>query len=82
MNFKSAIPHIVAVVIFIIINLIMYWPIFMENKGLNQNDILQGAGANQEIVDYRAETSEEALWTNSMFSGMPAYLINVQWSGS
>jgi len=81
MNIKNIAPHIIAVVVFIIINLIMYWPIFMENKGLNQNDILQGAGANQEIVDYRAETGEEALWTNSMFSGMPAYLINVQWSG-
>jgi hypothetical protein len=53
----------------------------MENKGLNQNDILQGAGANQEIIEYREATGEEALWTNSMFSGMPAYLINVQWSG-
>ncbi|WP_375578316.1 YfhO family protein [Marivirga tractuosa] len=81
MNIKNVTPHIVAVVLFIIINLIMYWPIFMENKGLNQNDILQGAGANQEIIDYRAKTGEEALWTNSMFSGMPAYLINVQWSG-
>lgn len=53
----------------------------MENKGLNQNDILQGAGANQEIVEYRDKTGEEALWTNGMFSGMPAYLINVHWSG-
>lgn len=81
MNLKKLTPHLLAVIIFVIINIIMYWPIFMENKGLNQNDILQGAGANQEIVDYRAETGEEALWTNSMFSGMPAYLINIQWSG-
>jgi hypothetical protein len=81
MNIKNFTPHIVAIVLFIIINMIMYWPIFMENKELNQNDILQGAGANQEIIDYRAETGEEGLWTNSMFSGMPAYLINVQWSG-
>ncbi|GAA5029016.1 membrane protein [Marivirga lumbricoides] len=53
----------------------------MENKTLNQNDILQGAGANQDIVEYREATGEEALWTNGMFSGMPAYLINVHWSG-
>ncbi|WNB17270.1 YfhO family protein [Marivirga arenosa] len=81
MNIKNIAPHIIAVVVFITINLIMYWPIFMENKGLNQNDILQGAGANQEIVEYRDKTGEEALWTNGMFSGMPAYLINVHWSG-
>ena len=35
----------------------------------------------QEIVDYRNQTGEEALWTNSIFGGMPAYLINMQWSG-
>lgn len=81
MNFKKILPHIIAVAVFLILNVVMYWPLLMENKSLNQNDILQGAGANQEIVDFRAETGEEALWTNSMFSGMPAYLINVKWSG-
>lgn len=80
-KFKNLIPHLIAVIIFLIINLIMYAPLFFEGKNLNQNDILQGAGANQEIVEYRDQTGEEALWTNGMFSGMPAYLINVQWSG-
>lgn len=78
---KRILPHIIAVVLFIGINLILYWPMFMEGKSINQNDILQGAGANQEIVEYREDTGKEALWTNGMFSGMPAYLINVQWSG-
>tara|TARA_R110002012_G_scaffold109617_1_gene253529 strand:- start:24668 stop:27004 length:2337 start_codon:yes stop_codon:yes gene_type:complete len=53
----------------------------MENQELNQNDVIQGKSANQEINEFREQTGEEALWTNSMFSGMPAYLINVQWSG-
>ncbi len=30
--------------------------------------------------DYREQTGEEGLWASSMFSGMPAYLVNVQWS--
>jgi hypothetical protein len=81
MNLKKLIPHIVAIIIFIILNLVMYWPLFMENKELNQNDVIQGKSANQEINEFREQTGEEALWTNSMFSGMPAYLINVQWSG-
>ena len=80
-SFKKVLPHLVALAIFLIINVIMYFPLFFEGKKLNQNDILQGAGANQEIVEYREATGEEALWTNGMFSGMPAYLINVQWSG-
>jgi len=82
MDFKKITPHIIAVVIFLIINLIMYWPMYLEDKGLNQNDILQGAGANQETIEYRNRTGDEALWTNSMFSGMPAYLINTVWSGN
>ena len=48
---------------------------------MDQNDINQGKGAAQEIVDYREATGEEALWTNSMFGGMPAYLISLHWSG-
>ncbi|WMN06398.1 YfhO family protein [Marivirga arenosa] len=81
MNIKNIAPHIIAVLIFIILNMVMYWPLFMENKVLNQNDVIQGKSANQEINEFREKTGEEALWTNSMFSGMPAYLINTQWSG-
>ncbi len=80
-NLKKVTPHIIALVVFIAVNLIMYFPLFFDGQQLNQNDILQGAGANQDIVEYREDTGEEALWTNGMFSGMPAYLINVQWSG-
>ena len=31
----------------------------------------------KEIKDHRAEYGDEPLWTNSMFSGMPAYQISV-----
>jgi len=79
--FKKLIPHAVAVGTFIILSVIIFSPIFFENKSINQNDILQGAGANQDVVEFRQQTGEEALWTDGMFSGMPAYLINVYWSG-
>jgi len=36
----------------------------------------------KEISDYREATGEEALWTNSMFGGMPAYQISVQYKGN
>ena len=34
----------------------------------------------KEISDHREKTGEEALWTNSIFSGMPAYQISVKYS--
>ena len=46
---------------------------------INQGDIVQFQGMSKEIQDFREKTGNEALWTNSMFSGMPAYLIDVKW---
>ncbi len=77
---KKAIPHVIAVVVFLITAVGFYSPIFFENKQIYQNDVLQGVSSGSEIVQFRQETGEEALWTNSMFGGMPAYLINVKWS--
>ena len=79
---KQLLPHIVAVLIFFSISAFLYYPILIENKTLIQNDINQGAGASSEITKNRTELDKEILWTNSMFSGMPSYLISLRWSGS
>ena len=79
-DFKQDIlPHIVAIGIFLVLTVLFFQPVFFENKGLYQGDILQWEGGAKEILDYRAETGEEGLWTNSMFGGMPAYLVSVKW---
>ena len=36
----------------------------------------------KEIVDFRKSDNEEPLWTNSMFSGMPAYQISVKYKNN
>ncbi len=72
-------PHLIAVAVFFMITLFFFSPIFFQNKTLQQHDIQQFMGSSKAIADYRKETGDEALWTNSMFSGMPAYLISVQW---
>ncbi len=79
---KQLLPHIVAVLIFFSISAFLYYPILIENKTLIQNDINQGAGASSEITKNRNELDKEILWTNSMFSGMPSYLISLRWSGN
>ena len=72
-------PHIVAVVVFFLVTVFFFNPIFFENKTLEQYDIQQFIGSSKAIEDYRQKTGEEPLWTNAMFSGMPAYLISVHW---
>lgn len=75
-------PHALALVVFLLLTVTFYSPLFFEGKSLYQNDINQGVASGKEVSDFREKTGEEALWTNSMFSGMPAYLINIRWSGS
>jgi len=78
-------PHITqtffAFVIFLILSIVYMYPA-LEGKNLHQGDIVQFKGSAKEIMDYREKTGEEALWTNSMFSGMPAYLISTKFKSN
>ena len=81
-HFKNnAIAYISAIVIFLIITLVYFSPL-LEGKKLKQHDITMFKGMSKEIADYRDATGEEALWTNSMFGGMPAWQISVRSSGN
>ncbi|NDG52088.1 MAG: hypothetical protein EBY39_03545 [Flavobacteriia bacterium] len=78
LELKKLIPHISAVMLFVLISLIYFSPV-LEGKKIDQQDIRQFTGMSKEIVDHRTEYDEEPLWTNSMFSGMPAYQISVRY---
>lgn len=73
---QKAIPHIAAIVIFMVLSVAYVWPV-LEGKQLFQSDIMKHTGMSKEIADFREKTGQEPLWTNSMFSGMPAYQISV-----
>lgn len=72
---KKLLPHILVVVALLAVALGYMHPV-LQNKELVQSDIINFLGMSKEIVDFREETGEEPLWTNSMFSGMPAYQIS------
>jgi len=78
---KKYLPHLVAVLTFIIITLVYFYPT-LDNKVLQTNDTTVFAGSAKEIIDHREEYHEEPLWTNSMFGGMPAYLISTYYPGN
>jgi hypothetical protein len=78
MNFNDAKPHILVLLLFVAISFIYFSPV-LEGKMLDQHDIKTYKGMSKEIKDFRDNTGNEALWTNSMFSGMPAYQISVKY---
>ncbi len=80
-RFKSFAPHLIAVVAFLLFVLVYFLPQF-QGKALYQGDIQNYRGMSKEIVDFREETGEEALWTNRMFGGMPAFQISVRYTGN
>ncbi len=76
---KDVLPHILAVALFLALTLFFFRPAFFDGQSLSQGDIEQWSASATELIDYRNETGQEGLWTNSIFGGMPAYMISVQW---
>src|SRR3989339_1249984 len=61
----------------------LFTPQVLQNKVVNQSDIAAWRGMANEIIEYNKANPDEdpALWTNSMFSGMPATTISVIYDG-
>ncbi len=76
LNYKKLAPYVAGILIFLITVFIYFGPLW-QGKQVNQHDKKTFEGMSKEIVDFRNKTGEEALWTNSMFGGMPAYQISV-----
>lgn len=69
-------PHALAIGIFLAISCVYCLPAL---KGLvvNQYDMLGTIGAKQQSVEFQEKHGHLPLWTNSVFSGMPAYQIAI-----
>lgn len=68
-------PYIIAIVTFIIVSLAYFHPV-LQGKKIQQSDIVQFTGSAKEIKDYRTKNDKEPYWTNTSFSGMPAYNVS------
>ena len=77
---KNIYKHVISIAVFISLTVYLFNPVFFENKGIKQHDIEQWKYSANETIEFRKKNNEEALWSNSMFSGMPAYLIDIKWS--
>ena len=79
--FQRALPHLLAAAVFLTIIFIYFSPV-LDGKALEQGDILQAKGAAHEANLHREKTGAYPLWTNSMFGGMPTYLIAADYPNS
>ena len=78
---KKALPYVIIVAGFVVIAY-AYAPQVLQGKVVNQSDISSWKGMSHEIIEWNeAHPDDPALWTGSMFGGMPATQISVQYKG-
>jgi MFS family permease len=80
-NFTSLIQPIAIIALFFVSMMVYFSPIF-EDKKLQTHDVQQWQGMAKEMLDHNEQVEQtgegtETHWTNSMFGGMPTYLIAI-----
>jgi hypothetical protein len=78
---QKSLPHVLVFLVFLLITFVYFSPVF-EGRTLAKNDVIQSQGAAAEVLDYHEKTGKFPLWTNSMFGGMPAYLVGTDFPNS
>lgn len=73
--FKKYGAYLVAAVVFLAAAYIYCSPV-LKGKTLNAGDSVNGSYYGKDLDEYRAETGDISWWTESVFSGMPAYQIS------
>ncbi|RYF90367.1 MAG: hypothetical protein EOO03_03840 [Chitinophagaceae bacterium] len=73
-DFKKLLPHIIAVLVFLIVAVVFCKPA-IEGKVVYQHDLQGWRGMVQQSVEFKETYGHYPLWTNSLFSGMPAFQI-------
>ena len=71
-------PWITGIVAFWLVTNIFFAP-QRDGMSLDQGDIRQYAGMSEDIRQMREATGEDPQWTGNMFSGMPAYMIDIEY---
>jgi hypothetical protein len=72
---KKILPHLLVIIGFWLFSL-AYFPVDFSKERIRQSDIVHWQGGTQEISNYNKVHEDDALWTNSMFAGMPSYGIS------
>jgi len=63
--------------LFAIVSVSFFYPV-LQDKQIEQSDIIQYTGMAKEQNDFRSQTGAEPYWTNSAFGGMPTFQLGAQ----
>jgi hypothetical protein len=74
---KKLLPHIIAIVIFLIVSVLFCKPV-LEGNVLSQDDIIGWRGMSQNAFEYKERTGHFPLWNPNLFSGMPNYQVAME----
>lgn len=73
-QWKKLVPHVIAVVVFLLVALVYCKPV-LEGKTLQQQDVSLWKSMAQNSFEYQKKHGHFPLWSNAIFSGMPAFQI-------
>lgn len=76
-SFKQLLPHIIAIVLFLIIAFAFCSPV-VKGKVLSAHDTTSWRYMAEETISYNETHDDVTLWTNSLFGGMPNYQISMK----
>ena len=75
---KKLLPHVIALVIFLIISILFCRPALEGNVLGEQHDVMGWKGVAQNAFDYKENHGHFPLWNPNVFSGMPNYMIAME----
>lgn len=75
---KKAVPHFVAVGVFLLLTLIVCKPALSPGMVLNQGDVTNWKGMAQQLFEHQKQYGKAPLWLTNMFSGMPSYSVTFE----
>jgi len=75
-DFRKLLPDLLIIAGFAIISLLYAYPA-LKGMQLQQHDHVSWIAMSQEARAWHEKTGENTLWSNSMFGGMPTYIIYV-----
>lgn len=70
-NWKKLLPHVWAVLIFLVLSVAYFAPVVFEGKTMGQSDVHSWGGTQKEAADCYKQTGERTHWSNMLFGGMP-----------